>query len=167
MWLCGKAHTLRFVSIRQRASGLPSSSLYCLDRGRFSGLCPLASLLMLAPSPQRAPSFPPLSDAIEALSSLPWETIASRSLEALLFSLALCHALASRLWQQRGRLAPFLRSVAALLERLAASLPEPLSEASPRALLIEALAQAGESSSSLAKASRSALLKRASRLGLL
>ena len=121
---------------------------------------------MLAPS-LRSPSFPPLSDLIEALSSLPWEAIASRALEALLFSMALCHALASRLWQERGRLAPLLRSVASWLERLAASLPGPLSSASPRVLLIEALTQAGESSSSLAKASRSALLKRASRLGLL
>jgi len=121
---------------------------------------------MLAPS-LRSPSFPPLEEPLAALSSLPWERIASEALEALLFSLALCHALASRLWQERGRLAPLLRSVAALLERLAASLPEPLSEASPRALLIEALSQAGESPYSLAKASRSALLKRASRLGLL
>ena len=122
---------------------------------------------MLAPSSSRFPSFPPLSDAIEALSSLPWEAIASQALELLLFSLALCHALASRLWQQRGHAAPLLRSVAALLERLASSLPEPLSPFSPRSLLIEALSQAGESSSSLAKASRTALLKRASRLGLL
>ncbi len=148
-------------------SVLPPSPFYCLDRGRCSGLCPLASLAVLAPSPLRSPSFPPLSDAIETIASLPWQAIASRSLEALLFALALCHALALRLWQERGRLAPFLRSVAALLERLAASLPEPLSEASPRALLIESLEEAGERSSSLAKASRSALLKRAARLGLL
>jgi hypothetical protein len=122
---------------------------------------------MLAPSPLRSPSFPPLSDTLEALASLPWRQIGEAALSGLLFSLALCHALASRLWQERGRLAPFLRSLASLLERFASSLPEPLSEASPRALLIEALSQAGESSSSLAKASRSALLKRASRLGLL
>ena len=121
---------------------------------------------MLASS-LRSPSFPPLEEPLEALAALPWERIASAALEALLFSVVLCHAVAARLWQERGRLAPFLRSVAALLERFAASLPEPLSEASPRALLIEALAQAGESSSSLAKASRSALLRRASRLGLL
>jgi len=121
---------------------------------------------MLAPAP-RFPSFPPLSDAAERIASLPWEAIASASLEALLFSLALCHALASRLWQQRGRLAPLLRSLASALERLASSLPEPLSSSSPRALLIEALTEAGEASSSLAKASRSALVKRASRLGLL
>ena len=121
---------------------------------------------MLAPS-LRSPSFPPLSDLIEALSSLPWEAIASRALEALLFSLALCHALAARLWQQRGRLAPLLRSVASWLERLASALPEPVSSSSPRALLIEALIEAGEKAPALAKASRSALLKRASRLGLL
>ena len=121
---------------------------------------------MLAPS-LRSPSFPPLEEPLAALAALPWERFASAALEALLFSVALCHALALRLWQERGRLAPLLRSVAALLERLATSLPEPLSEASPRALLIEALSQAGESSSSLAKASRSALLKRAARLGLL
>jgi hypothetical protein len=126
----------------------------------------LRCLAMLAPSP-RSPSFPPLSDAIEALSSLPWEAIASQALEALLFSLALCHALASRLWQARGRLAPLLRSVASSLERLASALPEPLSPASPRALLIEALIEAGDAAPALAKASRSALLKRASRLGLL
>ena len=104
---------------------------------------------------------------MEALSSLPWEAIGSRALSALLFSLALCHALASRLWQQRGRVAPLLRSLASALERIASSLPEPLSSSSPRILLIEALTEAGESSSSLLKASRSALLKRASRLGLL
>ena len=114
-----------------------------------------------------SPSFPPLSDLIEALSSLPWEAIASQALEALLFSLALCHALAARLWQARGRLAPLLRSVASWLERLASALPEPLSSASPRALLIEALIEAGEKAPALAKASRSALLRRASRLGLL
>lgn len=114
-----------------------------------------------------SPSFPPLSDLIEALSSLPWEAMASQALEALLFSLALCHALAARLWQARGRLAPLLRSAASSLERLASALPEPLSSASPRALLIEALIEAGEKAPALAKASRSALLRRASRLGLL
>jgi len=123
--------------------------------------------MLSSPLRQSSPSFPPLSDLIEALSSLPWEAIASQALEALLFSLALCHALAARLWQARGRLAPLLRSVASSLESLAASLPEPLSSSSPRALLIEALIERGESPSSLAKASRSALLRRASRLGLL
>lgn len=116
---------------------------------------------------QDSPSFPPLFDLIEALSSLPWEAIAFRALSALLFSLALCHALASRLWQARGRLAPLLRSVASWLESFAASLPEPLSSSSPRALLIEALIDAGEKAPALAKASRSVLLRRASRLGLL
>ena len=115
----------------------------------------------------RSPSFPPLSDAVEALSSLPWEAIGSRALSALLFSLALCHALASRLWQQRGRVAPLLRSLASALDGLASSLPEPLSSSSPRAQLIYALIDAGEPASSLVKASRPALVKRASRLGIL
>jgi hypothetical protein len=141
-----------------------SPCLYCLWQGREASS--LLSVLMLAPS-LRAPSFPPLSDALEALASLPWERIASAALEALLFSVALCHALAARLWRERGRLSPFLRALASWLERLASALPEPLSSASPRALLIEALIEAGESSSSVAKASRSALLRRASRLGLL
>ena len=115
----------------------------------------------------RSPSFPPLSDTAEALSSLPWEAIGSRALSALLFSLALCHALASRLWQQRGRVAPLLRSLASALDGLASSLPEPLSSSSPRAQLIYALIDAGEPASSLMKASRPALVKRASRLGIL
>ena len=129
------------------------------------GLRPVVLLYVLSSS-LRSPSFPPLSDAVEALSSLPWEAIGSRALSALLFSLALCHALASRLWQQRGHVAPFLRSLASALDGLASSLPEPLSSSSPRAQLIYALIDAGESASSLMKASRSALVKRASRLGL-
>lgn len=166
MLLCGKTHTLRNVSIRRgRPPSLPLLSIVCA-RGERSPPLFSALLIMLAPS-LRSPSFPPLEEPLAALAALPWERFASAALEALLFSVALCHALALRLWQERGRLAPLLRSAAALLERLAASLPEPLSEASPRALLIEALSQAGESSSSLAKASRSALLKRAARLGLL
>lgn len=144
----------------------PPPPFYCVCSRREIASLFSALLIMLAPS-LRSPSFPPLEEPLAALAALPWERFASAALEALLFSVALCHALALRLWQERGRLAPLLRSVAALLERLAASLPEPLSEASPRALLIEALSQAGESSSSLAKASRSALLKRAARLGLL
>ena len=129
------------------------------------GLRPVVLLYVLSSS-LRSPSFPPLSDTAEALSSLPWEAIGSRALSALLFSLALCHALASRLWQQRGHVAPLLRSLASALDGLASSLPEPLSSSSPRAQLIYALIDAGEPASSLMKASRPALVKRASRLGL-
>lgn len=121
---------------------------------------------MLAPS-LRSPSFPPLSDALDRLASLPWEEIGSALFSALLFSLALCQALALRLWRERGRLAPLLRSLASALDRLASSLPEPLSSSSPRSALISALIESGAEASSVAKASRSALLKRASRLGLL
>jgi hypothetical protein len=114
----------------------------------------------------RSPSFPPLSDAAEALASLPWEKIGSRILSALLLTVAVCHAVGSRVWQQRGRLAPTLRSLASVLNTLASSLPEPLSALSPRALLIDALIDAGEPSSSLTKSSRSVLVRKAVCLGL-
>lgn len=115
----------------------------------------------------RAPSFPPIEEPLEALASLPWEELASSALSALLFFFALCHALAARLWQERGRFAPFLRSFASSLLSVADRLPEPLSSSSPRSLLIEALLAHGENSPALAKASRSRLLAKASRLGLL
>ena len=53
----------------------------------------------------RSPAFPPLSDPLSALRSLPWEEIREASLSASLFALALLHALAARLW---SRLLPSL-----------------------------------------------------------
>ena len=115
----------------------------------------------------RSPSFPPLEEPLEALLSLPWLEAKEAALEALLFFAALLHALALRFWQERGRFAPFLRSLASSLLALADRLPESLSSASPRSLLIASLIEKGEAPASLKKASRSALLKKASRLGLL
>lgn len=88
----------------------------------------------------RSPSFPPLSEPLAALRSLPWEEIREVSLSASLFALALCHALAARLWARRSALAPLLRSFASLLLRFADRLPSPLSASSPRSELISALA---------------------------
>jgi len=127
----------------------------------------LFALSAMLSSSLRAPSFPPIEEPLEALLSLPWEELASSALSSLLFALALCHALAARLWRERGRLAPLLRSFSSSLRSVADRLPEPLSSSSPRSLLIEALLAHGESSSALAKASRSRLLAKASRLGLL
>ena len=92
----------------------------------------------------RPPAFPPLSEPLSALRSLPWEEIREASLSASLFALALLHALAARLWARRFALASFLRSFASLLLRSADLLPAPLapslSPASPRSELISALA---------------------------
>lgn len=134
------------------------------DRGQiFAFLSVLSSSLRFS----EAPSFPPLSEPLSFLRSLPWQKIGEELLSFLLFSFALAQALASRLWQKRGSLAPLLRSLASALEALASSLPEPLSSSAPRALLIEALTEKGEAPALLKKASRSALLKKAQKLGLL
>ena len=85
----------------------------------------------------RSPAFPPLSEPLSALRSLPWEEIREASLSASLFALALLHALAARLWARRFALASFLRSFASLLP---APLAPSLSPASPRSELISALA---------------------------
>ena len=88
----------------------------------------------------RSPAFPPLSEPLSALRSLPWEEIREASLSASLFALALLHALAARLWARRFALASFLRS---FLRSFASLLPAPLapslSPASPRSELISAL----------------------------
>ena len=84
----------------------------------------------------RSPAFPPLSEPLSALRSLPWEEIREASFSASLFALALLHALAARLWTRRFALASFLRSFASLLP---APLAPSLSPASPRSELISAL----------------------------
>ena len=97
----------------------------------------------------RSPAFPPLSEPLSALRSLPWEEIREASFSASLFALALLHALAARLWALRFALASFLRSFASLLPApsspslapsLAPSFAPSLSPASPRSELISALA---------------------------
>lgn len=84
----------------------------------------------------RSSSFPPLSEPLSALRSLPWEEIREASFSASLFALALLHALAARLWARRFALASFLRSFASLLP---SPLAPSLSPASPRSELISAL----------------------------
>lgn len=98
---------------------------------------PLCSVSMLSAS-LRSPSFPPLSEPLSALRSLPWEEIREASFSASLFALALLHALAARLWAQRFALASFLRSLASLLP--SPSFAPSLSPSSPRSDLISALA---------------------------
>lgn len=114
----------------------------------------------------RSPAFPPLSDAAEAIASLPWKRIGAAILSAILFSVAFLHVVIVRLWRNRGRLAPILRRIAAALSALADRLPEPLSAASPRPVLLSALMDAGHDAASLTKASRAALVNRARRAGL-
>ena len=128
---------------------------------------PLASLPMFAPSLYQRPSFPPVDDALVSLQRIDWPALADRTIGALLLVVAVAHALTARLWAARGRLAPMLRWLADALASVAARLPEPLSAASPRAALVAALADAGQDPAALAKASRSALLARARRAGLI
>ena len=96
------------------------------------------ALLFMLSASLRSPAFPPLSDPLSALRSLPWEEIREASFSASLFALALLNALAARLWARRFALASFLRSFASLLS---APSPAPsLSPSSPRSDLISALA---------------------------
>lgn len=120
---------------------------------------------MLATMPR--PSFPPIDDALALVARVDWSALARRCSAAALVVVAVIHALAARLWANRGRLAPMLRRLSDALAALAARLPEPLTAASPRAALVAALADAGQDSAALAKASRSALLARARRLALI
>lgn len=113
------------------------------------------------------PSFPPIDDAIALVARIDWPALARRFSAAALVVVAVFHALAIRLWANRGRLAPMLRRLADALAALAARLPEPLTAASPRAALVAALADAGQDPAALAKASRPALLARARRLALI
>ena len=120
----------------------------------------------------RSPAFPPLSDPLSALRSLPWEEIREASLSASLFALALLHALAARLWARRFSLASFLRSFASLLLRSADLLPAPLapslSPASPRSVLISALsASSGLPRRSFSRLPSPRLLSAARSAGLL
>lgn len=122
---------------------------------------------MLAPSLYQRPAFPPVDDALASLQRIDWAAVADRTIGALLLVAAVAHALTARLWTARGRLAPMLRWLADALASVAARLPEPLSAASPRPALMAALADAGQDPVALAKASRSALLARARRAGLI
>ena len=124
----------------------------------------------------RSPSFPPLSEPLSALRSLPWEEIREASFSASLFALALLHALAARLWARRFALASFLRSFlrsfASLLLRSADLLPAPLapslSPASPRSVLISALsASSGLPRRSFSRLPSPRLLSAARSAGLL
>lgn len=122
---------------------------------------------MYSPFLFSTPSFPPADALISAVSRIDWHRLGERCLMAVLFVAALAHAIALRLWQNRGRLAPMLRRIARFLETMANGLPEPLSSDSPRPALIAALIAAGEDAAAISKANRAALAKRASRLGLL
>jgi hypothetical protein len=113
------------------------------------------------------PAFPPISDALRYVGRINWPALADRCLAALLLVAAVAHALAIRLWAERGRLAPMNRCLATTLAALADRLPEPLSAASPRPALIAALTAAGQDPAALAKAGRPALLARARRLSLI
>jgi len=113
------------------------------------------------------PAFPPISDALRYVGRINWPSLAARCLAALLLVAAVVHALTARLWAERGRLAPMIRSLAVALAALADRLPEPLSAASPRPALIAALTAAGQDPAALAKTGRPALLARARRLSLI
>lgn len=115
----------------------------------------------------RQPAFPPISDALRYVGRFDWPALADRCLTALLLVAAVAHALAIRLWAERGRLAPMIRRLATALAALADQLPEPLNAASPRPALIAALTAAGQDPAALAKAGRPALLARARRLSLI
>lgn len=67
-----------------------------------------------------SPSFPP----IDCIASLPWRKIGQTLLTALLTVIAVCHALALRLWEHRGRVKPLLVAVARFLLTLADKLPD-------------------------------------------
>jgi len=125
----------------------------------------------------RSPAFPPLSEPLSALRSLPWEEIREASLSASLFALALLHALAARLWARRFALASLLRSFASLLPApsspslapsLASSFAPSLSPASPRSELISALsASSGLPRRSFSRLASPRLLSAARSAGLL
>lgn len=115
----------------------------------------------------RRPSFPPIDDAATLISRIDWQALAQRCLTAALVVAAVLHAVAVRLWAERGRLAPMLRRLAEALTALAARLPEPLTAASPRSALVAALTNAGQDPATLTKANRSALVARARRLALI
>lgn len=66
-----------------------------------------------------SPSFPP----VNCIASLPWRKIGQALLTALLTVIAVCHALALRLWAHRGRVKPALVAVARFLLTLADKLP--------------------------------------------
>lgn len=167
MLLCSHPHTLRNISIGEMRPSL-GSGLSIVRRESSDALPSFASFSVFASfSRSEAPSFPPVSELLASLRALPWESLKERALSSFLFALALTHALSSRLWQERRSLAPFLRSFASFLLSLADRLPEPLSSSSPRALLIEALMEKGESLPSLKKASRASLLRLAHKRGLL
>ena len=67
-----------------------------------------------------SPSFPP----VDFIASLPWRKIGQTLLTALLAVMAVCHALALRLWAHRGRMKPALVAVARFLLTLADKLPD-------------------------------------------
>jgi hypothetical protein len=113
------------------------------------------------------PSFPPVDDALASLQQIDWAALGDRLIDGALLVAAIVHTLTTRLWAQRGRLAPMLRRLADALTALAARLPEPLTAVSPRAALVAALADAGQDPAALAKASRPALVARARRLDLI
>lgn len=121
--------------------------------------------MLSLPSP--SPAFPPVSDVVARLRSLPWGRIGSFLLTAVLTVAAFVYVTASLAWQNRGRLAPILRRLAAWLQTLADSLPaEPLTAESPRALFISRLETMGENVKTLRKLSTVRLVSLAQRRGL-
>ena len=161
-----KRQTVKCYEMCHFSGGDRLGGFWSVCSGGGFGLRPSLSFPMYLAA-QRSPAFPPIDEPLAKLAALPWQRIASVLFTAFLFTVATVHAVARRLWLNRGRLAPLLRSLAAALEASAAALPEPLSEHSPRAALIAAITAAEPvPSSSLPKASRSALIRRARRLSL-
>jgi len=113
------------------------------------------------------PSFPPMNDALAALARVDWRNVAQQCLTVAMLAAAACHAITTRAWANRGRLAPIMRNAAAALNALAARLPEPLSAASPRPALIAALIDSGCNAATVRKANRPALVSRARAAGLI
>jgi hypothetical protein len=85
------------------------------------------------------PSFPP----VDFIASLPWRKIGQALLTAVLVITAVCHALALRLWAQRGRIRPLLVAMAQALLSAAESLPDSgqTIESQARSLALSGLSQ--------------------------
>jgi hypothetical protein len=83
------------------------------------------------------------------------------------------HAVAVRLWRNRGRIASILRTIAAWLESIAAAVspaappaPSPALSARDRSVVLAALVDAGENADKLRKWPTVRLVAKAQRLGI-
>jgi hypothetical protein len=127
---------------------------------------PLAIPFVLSLPSQAFPAFPPISDALQALRRLPWRRYVSAAISGILVIAAFFYVVTVRLWRNRQRIAPALRTLTVFLQALADRLSAQ-TEPPSRAVMISRLSAMGESPARLRKMGTVRLQALAQRSGIL